>query len=49
MSHITAASSHGRTSKFVRLTAAVRKTWTDARDTDRQLLDLRTNLSRHSG
>jgi hypothetical protein len=48
MSHI-ATSPHGRTSKIARLTASMRKTWTDARLTDRRLMEMRTNLSRHSG
>jgi hypothetical protein len=49
MSYITPASSNGRTSKVTRLTAAVRKTWADARYADRRLMEMRTNLSRHSG
>jgi hypothetical protein len=49
MLHITPASSYGRTSKVTRLTAAVRKTWTDARYADRRLMEMRTSLSRHSG
>ena len=46
MSYITSPSFNGRTSK---VTAAVRKTWTDARRVDRRLMEMRTNLSRHSG
>lgn len=49
MSHITPTSSSNRTSKVTRLTAAMRKTWTDARYADRRLMEMRTNLSRHSG
>jgi hypothetical protein len=49
MSYITSASSNGQTPKVTRLTAAVRKTWTDARHMDRRLMEMRTNLSRHSG
>jgi len=49
MLYITPASSHGRISKVTRLTTAVRKTWTDARYADRVLMEMRTNLSRHSG
>jgi hypothetical protein len=49
MLHITPTSSHGGTSKLTRLTAVVHKNWTDARMVDRQLIALRTNLSRQSG
>jgi hypothetical protein len=49
MSYTTPASSGRRTSKVTRLTLAVRRTWTDARYTDRRLMEMRTNLSRHSG
>jgi hypothetical protein len=49
MSYISSTSSNGRTSKVTRFTAAVRKTWTEARLADRRLMELRTNLSRHSG
>ncbi|HEY2877277.1 hypothetical protein [Nocardioides sp.] len=49
MSHATSDTSHRSTSKVARLTTAVRKSWTEARYTDRQLMALRTNLSRHSG
>ncbi len=49
MSYITPATSSARISKVTRLTSAVRKTWTDARYADRQLMEMRTNLSRHSG
>ncbi len=49
MSHTTPSRSTDRTSKITRLTAAMRKTWTDARYADRRLMEMRTNLSRHSG
>ena len=49
MSYITRTSSNSRSSKVTRLTAAARKTWADARYADRQLMEMRTNLSRHSG
>jgi hypothetical protein len=49
MSYLTPASSHTRTSKVARLTAAVRKNWTEARYADRRLMEMRTNLSRHAG
>ncbi len=37
------------TSSLTRLAAAVRASWRDARLTDRQLMQLRTHLSRLSG
>jgi hypothetical protein len=49
MSHITPASSNTSLSKVTRLTSAVRRTWTDARYADRELMEMRTNLSRHAG
>ena len=49
MSYVTAPASNTLTSKVARLTAAVRRTWTEARYTDRQLMAMRTDLSRHSG
>jgi hypothetical protein len=51
MSYITPnpTPSNGRSSKVTRLTAAVRKSWADARNADHQLMQMRTNLSRHSG
>ena len=49
MSHITPASSNGRTSSVARFTAAMRKTWADARYADRRLMEMRTKLSRVSG
>lgn len=42
-------SSNARTSKVTRLTAAVRKSLAEARYADRRLMEIRTNLSRHSG
>jgi hypothetical protein len=49
MSYVAPASSTTATSKVARLTQAVRRSWTEARLTDRHLMELRTNLSRHSG
>ena len=37
------------TSRVSRFASAVRRNWTEARYADRQLMALRTNLSRHSG
>jgi hypothetical protein len=48
MSHVLRAPS-GRTLKVARMTQALRNNWTQARLTDRELMALRTNLSRHSG
>jgi hypothetical protein len=36
-------------SHVTRMTDALRKSWTQARLTDRELMALRTNLARHSG
>jgi hypothetical protein len=48
MSHLSPA--RGRTpAKVTRLAAAVRHAWQDARYADRRLMELRTQLSRHSG
>jgi hypothetical protein len=44
-----AATSTARRSTFARFTAAVGRAWTDARLTDRRLMELRTDLSRHAG
>jgi hypothetical protein len=49
MSYAAHTSSKPRIAKIARLTASVRRNWTDARDTDRRLMEMRTNLSRHSG
>jgi hypothetical protein len=49
MSHHTAATSTSRTSKLARVAAAVRRNWTEARYADRRLMEMRTNLTRHSG
>jgi hypothetical protein len=49
MSHVSAATFSSRTSKVARFTAAVRRSWTEARYADRRLMEMRTNLSRHSG
>ena len=49
MSHVTAAASNTSASKVARLTAAVRRNWSEARYADRQLMALRTNLIRHVG
>lgn len=47
MSHVSRTSS--RPTKVARLTAAVRRSWTEGRYLDRRLMEMRTNLSRHSG
>ncbi len=50
MSHNIHTSSNGRTpSKVTRLTSAMRKSWNEARYADRRLMEMRTNLARHSG
>jgi len=49
MSHLARASSVSRTAKVLRVSQALRRNWTQARLTDRELMALRTNLSRHSG
>jgi hypothetical protein len=49
MSYVTAAASNTSASKVARLTAAVRRNWSEARYADRQLMALRTNLIRHVG
>lgn len=42
MSHVTRAS-------YVRIAEALRSSWNQARLTDRELMVLRTNLTRHVG
>jgi hypothetical protein len=49
MSHAKHASPLSRTAKVARMTKALRTSWTQARLTDRELMALRTDLSRHSG
>jgi hypothetical protein len=49
MSHAAPAPFTIATSKVARLTHVVRRSWSQARLTDRQLMELRTNLSRHAG
>jgi hypothetical protein len=49
MSYVTAAASNTSASKVARLTAAVRRNWSEARYADRQLMAMRTNLIRHVG
>ncbi|HEX4472615.1 MAG TPA: hypothetical protein VH085_11645 [Nocardioides sp.] len=49
MSYNTSAASDHRSSKVARITAAVRRNWTEARFADRQLMAMRTNLVRHVG
>jgi len=49
MSYVTAAASNTSASKVARLTAAVRRNWSEARYADRQLMALRTHLIRHVG
>jgi hypothetical protein len=48
MSYVTPATQRP-SSKVARLTAAVRRSWTEARNADRRLMEMRTELSRHSG
>lgn len=48
MSHVIHTSSSHRTA-VARMTEVLRKSWNQARLTDRELMALRTNLSRHSG
>ncbi len=49
MSYVAAAPSRTGTSKVARVTHAVRASWSQARLADRELMALRTNLTRHSG
>lgn len=49
MSRVTSAPSPRRTTKDANLTKALRQRWTQARLADRELMALRTHLSRHSG
>jgi hypothetical protein len=49
MSYAAPLPSTSATSKVARLTNVVRRSWSQARLTDRQLMELRTNLTRHSG
>lgn len=49
MSLATPASPAGPAAKLARLAASVRESWRHARLTDRQLMQLRTHLSRLSG
>ena len=49
MSHVAPAARTTAISRIARLGAAVRRNWTEARHADRQLMELRTHLSRHSG
>jgi hypothetical protein len=50
MSYHTRASSAGhRAAKVAIMSQAIRRSWTRARLADRELMALRTNLSRHSG
>jgi hypothetical protein len=46
MSHTPHTSSHSRLAEFA---SAVRKNWAEARYADRRLMEMRTNLTRHSG
>jgi hypothetical protein len=43
------AAKNAAPSKVARLSAAVRRSWTEARHADRQLMAMRTNLVRHVG
>jgi hypothetical protein len=49
MSYVTSAPSNAPATKVARLTAAVRRNWTEARYADRQLMAMRTRLVRHVG
>jgi hypothetical protein len=49
MSYAARTTSNPRIARIARLTDAVRRNWTEARYTDRRLMEMRTNLSRHSG
>jgi hypothetical protein len=49
MSRITRASSASRSAKIARASKAIRKSWTQSRLIDRELMALRTDLSRHAG
>jgi hypothetical protein len=49
MSYYAQAPSHTGASKVAHLTRILRSRWAQARLTDRQLMEMRTNLSRHSG
>jgi hypothetical protein len=48
MSHLSAATSKSA-STVSRLTQVVRRNWTEARYADRQLMAMRTELTRHVG
>jgi tRNA C32,U32 (ribose-2'-O)-methylase TrmJ len=49
MSRLIRASSASRSAEARRVLRALRKSCTQARLTDRELMAMRTNLSRHSG
>jgi hypothetical protein len=49
MSYVAPASSHRSTAKVTRFTALMRRSWNEARLVDRRLMEMRTELSRHSG
>lgn len=49
MQRITRASSTSRHAKIARMSQALRKSWTQARLVDRELMALRTDLSRNAG
>jgi hypothetical protein len=49
MSHVAPASSHRTHSKLAQLAAQIRRSWNEAGVLDRKLMEMRTNLSRHSG
>lgn len=49
MSRIIRASSASRPAKIARMSQALRKSWTQSRLVDRELMALRTDLSRHAG
>lgn len=49
MTRGTANNTDARRSVYARIAAAVGRAWTEARLTDRSLMALRTELSRHAG
>jgi hypothetical protein len=49
MSHTAPAPSMRWASKVTRLSEAMHRAWSEARYADRRLMEMRTNLSRHSG
>lgn len=46
---MTSPSTNEGSSKVTRLSAALGRAWSGARGVDRRLMEMRTDLSRHSG